>query len=392
MPMASISFAERTNADGTFTVTVRYRDTSDRQRKKSFREATEAKTRKAAKDFASKLRVQLAEGDYVDPNIGKRRFGEVARVWLNEANPSKRESAWARDEIVIRVHLAPLENMPIAKVQPKDVRALVTKWTETLAPRTVHRNYGVLRAICRWAEGEDILRRSPCRGIRLPSKGGSSTGQALTADELVRLVEDMEPDNQTMTWVMALLGLRWGEAAAIKVRSIKFGNPSKLIVTETVQRGIGGRRFVGPPKSDAGQRRLSMSKPLSDLLAAQLAHRGLTAADESELVFVNSAGELWDATNWRRRVWKPAAIKAGLARMVEVDGKKHYEGITPHDLRRTNATAMVGADIDIKTAQARLGHSDVRMTLDLYARVLAERDQGAADAVADALMKSSELG
>lgn len=72
--MASISFAERTNADGTFTVTVRYRDTSDRQRKKSFREATEAKTRKAAKDFASKLRVQLAEGDYVDPNIGNRRF------------------------------------------------------------------------------------------------------------------------------------------------------------------------------------------------------------------------------------------------------------------------------------------------------------------------------
>jgi integrase len=196
----------------------------------------------------------------------------------------------------------------------------------------------------------------------------------------------MAPADATMVWLMALLGLRWGEAAAIRVRSIEFGNPSVLAVTETVQRGVGGRGFVGPPKSDAGRRRLTMPRALSDLLAAQLADRGLTAADAEELVFVNSAGELWDATNWRRRIWQPAAIDAGLGAVEKVDGARKYEGITPHDLRRTNATALVGADVDIKTAQARLGHSDVRMTLDVYARVLAERDQGAADAVADALM------
>jgi len=384
--MASISFAERTNSDGSLTVTVRYRDAAGRQRKKAFREPTEAKTRKAAKDYASRLSVQLADGDYIDPGMGKRPFGEVARQWLDEANPGKRESAWARDEIVIRLHLAPLASTPIAKVQPKDVRALVSQWSTSHAPRTVHRNYGVLRAICRWAVGEDMIRRSPCRGITLPSKGGAPSGRALTPEELVRLVDAMEPEHVTMTWLMALLGLRWGEAAAVRVGSIRFGNPSELTVTETIQRGVRGRRFVGPPKSDAGQRRLTMPASLSELLAAQLTRRGLTAADEGELVFVNSAGELWDATNWRRRVWQPAAITAGLGRTVEVDGKRKYQGITPHDLRRTNATAMVGADVDIKTAQVRLGHSDIRMTLDVYARAMAERDQTAADAVAEALM------
>lgn len=381
-------------------MTVRYRDASGRQKKKSFREATTAKSRKAAKDYAARLRTQLADGDYVDPGQGKRPFGEVARHWLEEANPAKRESAWARDEIVIRVHLASIESQPIATVQPKDIRALVVSWAEVLAPRTVHRNYGVLRAILRWAEGEDIIRRSPCRGIKLPSKGSSSTGRALSASELAGLTEVMAPEHRTMTWIMALLGLRWGEAAAIKVGSIKFGNPSELHVTETVQRGVGGRSFVGPPKSAAGTRRLSMPKALSDLLAEQLATRGLTAADENELVFVNSAGDLWDATNWRRRVWMPAAVKAGLGEIVEVaatdgSGKKHptkkYEGVTPHDLRRTNATAMVGADVDIKTAQARLGHSDVRMTLDVYARVLSERDGEAADAVAAMLMAEPKV-
>lgn len=381
--------AERTNSDGSLTVTVRYRDIARRQKKKSFREPTAAKTRKAAKDHAARLRTQLADGDYVDPGPGKKPFAEVARHWLDEANPTKRESAWARDEIVIRVHLDPIKDMPMSMIQPKDIRALVAGWSNSLAPRTVHRNYGVVRAIFRWAEGEDIVRRSPCRGIKLPSKGGAPTGRALTADELAKLTSAMEADHAVMTWVMALLGLRWGEAAALRVSSIKFGNPSELSVTETVQRGVGGRSFLGPPKSDAGQRRLTMPKALADLLAAHLADRGLTAADADALVFVNSADDLWDATNWRRRVWQPAAISAGLGQLVPQDGdgaSKKYVGITPHDLRRTNATALVGADVDIKTAQARLGHSDVRMTLDVYARVLAERDEGAADAVAQALM------
>ena len=144
---------------------------------------------------------------------------------------------------------------------------------------------------------------------------------------------------------------------------------------------------------------------LAEMLAAQLVHRGLTAADADEFVFVNSAGEIWDATNWRRRIWQPAAIAAGLGETVEVEvhdkdadgkrsrGKKEkYVGVTPHDLRRTNATVMVGADVDIKTAQVRLGHSDVRMTLEVYARVQAERDQGAADAVAEALFPDGGLG
>jgi integrase len=33
------------------------------------------------------------------------------------------------------------------------------------------------------------------------------------------------------------------------------------------------------------------------------------------------------------------------------------------DLRRANATEMVRAKVDVKTAQARLGHSDPRLTL-----------------------------
>jgi integrase len=73
-----------------------------------------------------------------------------------------------------------------------------------------------------------------------------------------------------------------------------------------------------------------------------------------------------DYSRWRRRVWLPAVRAAGL------------EGLTFHDLRRVNATAMVLDGVDVRTAQARLGHSDPRLTLGVYASATSEGDQAAA--------------
>ena len=53
---------------------------------------------------------------------------------------------------------------------------------------------------------------------------------------------------------------------------------------------------------------------------------------------------------------------------------------------RTNATALVALGVDVKTAQERLGHSDVRMTIGLYAQVEQQADRAAADQLGDLFM------
>jgi len=72
-------------------------------------------------------------------------------------------------------------------------------------------------------------------------------------------------------------------------------------------------------------------------------------------------------SNFRQRIWLPAVEAAGLA------------GANFHDLRRTNASIMVARGVDVKTAQRRLGHSDVRLTLELYAQATSAADRTAAD-------------
>jgi Phage integrase family len=59
-------------------------------------------------------------------------------------------------------------------------------------------------------------------------------------------------------------------------------------------------------------------------------------------------------SNYRRRVFNPAARAAGLS------------GVTPHSLRHTAASLAIGAGANVKAVQRMLGHASAAMTLDVY--------------------------
>jgi integrase len=59
------------------------------------------------------------------------------------------------------------------------------------------------------------------------------------------------------------------------------------------------------------------------------------------------------------------------------------DGDTFRSARRANATALVLAGVDLKTAQARLGHSDPRLTIGVYAQATTDADEAAAEALGE---------
>ena len=167
-----------------------------------------------------------------------------------------------------------------------------------------------------------------------------------------------------MIYLGAVLGLRWAECAGLRV-----GRLDLLRSTVTVAEQLGRDGRTAPPKSAAGRRTLGILAWLVTMLGEHLAHRGLTDADTDALVFTAPDGGPLDYTNWRRRVWQPATRTAAL------------DGLGFHDLRRASATAMVLDGVDVRTAQARLGHSDPRLTLAVYAQATDEGDQAATESL-----------
>lgn len=57
--------------------------------------------------------------------------------------------------------------------------------------------------------------------------------------------------------------------------------------------------------------------------------------------------------------------------------------IKDHDLRHTNATLMLMSNVPAKVASARLGHSNVSTTLDIYSHVLKDMEKEVSVKISD---------
>ena len=265
---------------------------------------------------------------WIDPWAGRLRVSQLAEEWT-ASNPNKRESTTAREELTLRLHVLPvIGDHRIERVGPRDIQRLVNSWRADHAPRTVKRNFEVVRAMFGYAVRNDWLARNPCRNVNLPRVEGTRRFDLTTED-----------------------------VAAI--------------AAEALVRGTGGRNVFGPPKSKAGSRTMFMPEVIVDMLSAHLEQAESTGDDTDALVFTDEEGGPLRYSNWRRRVWLPAVAAAGCP------------GAGFHDLRRLNATTLDVEGIDVKTAQTRLGHADPRTTLAVYASAPAAVDRAAAGVIGE---------
>ena len=334
-------------------------------------------TKSEALDFLATAQSEIRRNTWIDPASGRMPFEVAVAHWF-VSNPAKRESTLAREEVSLRLHILPtLGALRLDQISPFEIQQLVNEWSRHRAARTVRRDYDVVRAVCSYAVSNDWLVRTPCRNVRLPAVPRAKRYD-LTPADVVRIAEAIPERYRAMVWVGAVLGLRWSEVIGLKVARIDI-EAGTLTVAEAITRGLGGQLVTGSPKSSAGTRTMTLPPSMATLLADHIAAFSEPHHPEA-LVFTNSEGRPIRYDNWRRREWLPATAAASC------------DGAGFHDLRRLAATTMVVAGIDIKTAQVRLGHSDPRMTLAVYAAAPAEADHAAADRLEQKFFPDSGTG
>jgi len=182
-----MSIKARTLSSGRTVYDVRLRDPEGRAYKRTFR------TKRDAEAFEAAQRTDRVRGAWIDPRKSATTFAELAPRWLS-GNPAKRPTSLERDEAIIRLHLLPeLGPRAVGSITPADVQRVVNGWVQRYAPRTVHRHYDVLSAIMTTAVLEDLVARTPCRGIKLPAVRHTDR-HIVTAEELGALAEALGPD------------------------------------------------------------------------------------------------------------------------------------------------------------------------------------------------------
>jgi integrase len=186
-------------------------------------------------------------------------------------------------------------------------------------------------------------------------------------DEVEELAANTVAPYGNLVQLAALTGLRQGELFALRDRDLDLD-----AMTIRVEHGAYRGELV-PVKTRASRRRVDLSSTAARVLRRQLLAR---KPNELGLVFPSPAGHILNDDNFRHRVFAPAVRRTKLA------------GFRFHDLRHTYAALMIAVGAHPKYLQAQMGHSSIRVTLDLYGHLFPDANRGVLESL-DALTAPS---
>lgn len=332
---------------------ARYRGPDGKERSKHFSRKVDAQR------WLDETTSSLLRGEYVDPKRARVTVGDLAGPWL-EGRVNLKPKTLVNYESMLRVHVLPTWG---SVTLPAVTHSGVVAWVAGLrasglsASRT-RQAFGILSGILEDAVRDQRLVRNPAAAVKLPRLPRAER-RYLTHQQVAALA-DAAGSSSTLVLLLAYCGLRWGEAAALRVRDVDPDVRGRIRVRASITE-ISGELVEGTPKSHQA-RAVPIPRFLRAPLAEQLAGKG---ADEH--VFTAPQGGPLRLSNWRRRVFDPAAREIGI------------EGLTPHELRHTAASLAIASGATIKAVQSMLGHASATLTLDRYGHLFADE----LDAVAD---------
>lgn len=194
-----------------------------------------------------------------------------------------------------------------------------------LKPSTVAKYRSVLNSVMQQAADDGRIAANPVAKVR-PPKVRIAERDALSPGEIalfLNRVDDLPLDGRSVAlYLMACLGLRCGEACALRDSDVSGGFAR---VVSTV-RGADGS--VGPTKSDAGRRTLPVPPRLAAKVDEWRDARDALGLSDAEFLCCNSKGSLMTTAsmeNW----WRDTARS-----------KLGCNGMTLHQLRHSNLSMM----------------------------------------------------
>jgi integrase len=315
---------------------------------------------KACEAFLALQQVRLERGELRPKGLGY--FADATRVWREPiAHDPNDERA------------TPFAGLRLSELEPLAVDRYLRRTRSAQAPASARNEQQVLKRVLREAQRDGasfdaaLLTLEPLPKVRRDRKR-----RALGAAELDLLVSCAPDYARRMLELAGSGGFRIGELFTLTDDRLALDGeaPHVLIPAELCKE----RRDKRVPLLPAEVR----------LLREQL----LLRAPGSSLVFPKRHGSPWRYGHFHRFVWRPALKRAALvwrrSHELAEDAPTPFCDLKVHDLRRTAATLMRQAGLELEHAAARIGHADGgRLLLEVY------RGEVQADELAEAV---AELG
>lgn len=214
---------------------------------------------------------------------------------------------------------------------------------------------------------DGLVYRNVCRTVKLPSKPKPNK-RALTDYEL-KAIRKANFTSKEQAFIDALyyLGVRRGEALALRKNSFDF--TQGMVHIENAISFDNNTPTLGDTKTFAGDRYIDLIDPFKSTIKAYI------DSIDTFYLFPTSKGSMPTESSFDR-MWEQIMLKINTA----AGGKQHFDtkkkkwiieinaipGLTPHIFRHNYATNLYYAGVDMKEAQRLLGHADSKTVIEIY--------------------------
>jgi integrase len=319
-------------------------------------------TRREAEDALTAILGSMQAGEYVAP--AKIPFQSyVEETWFPRVEKTHRPGTVDSYRRMLRLHIYPtIGGVPMQSVSPVLIdKMIATAMTgeRPLAPASARVLLAIVSSAFEYARKKKIVPTNPAKAADVP-KTPKRPRTIWTAAETRRFLGAVEDDRLYALWrLVSTTGLRRGEALGLTWRSVDLGAATVEVAQQLVP--VGDKIILGPPKTNAGKRTLPIDARTVAALQGYQETRELERsvygdpAEDLDLVFTTPEGRPLD----------PRGISMRFARLVKKYG---LAKIRLHDLRHGAATLAVAGDVNLELLRRRMGHADIRTTINLYAR------------------------
>jgi len=326
--------------DGRYQFRYRYKDLSGKYRRVSCIKPTNS--RRSYNEALYELQMRAADASY-----SRFRLSSALNLYLEEKSRSLRPQTLKRNEYGVRIINEKLNDCWLDELTVLRIKNAISSCSKE--NKTYNERLARYKAFLNWCYQNEILQTNLAdKLVPLPDNQKERIADKyLEPEELQALLDAMKvPLWYYLTYFMALSGLRIGEAIALTLDDIgEYISVNKTYSLVTYQ--------VGPTKTGVS-REVYIQPELRDLLDTYLIFRaGFIKNRRCRLLFPDKSGTHMSYFAYNKYLKENS---------MKVLGRE----ISTHALRHTSASLFIADGVPLETISRRLGHSDSRITKEIY--------------------------
>ncbi len=278
-------------------------------------------------------------------------------------------------------------HVQLSDLQPRHIQSVfVAMAARGVCSNTRRRLYSVISTALDCAVAWETLEMNPMARVEMPRREVKEM-RAMSKEEVGRFLAVTDKGRHAEYFRTSVVtGMRPGELAGLRWEDVDFEDGTISVQRSLVWKGrvVDGWILLSP-KTERGRRQITIPKSLGNALAElrkrqeEVRHRAGDKYQNHGFIFADNRGRPVHPKQFVKYVFKVALVRAGLPRTIRL-----------YDLRHTSATLLLKDGEHLKVVSERLGHSNVRITLEIYVHVLPGMQRDAANRMEHLLLVDPE--